>query len=172
MTAVATEPAAQVQQWLSSFEEALARGDTAAAAELFLETSYWRDLVALTWNIKTVEGPEGVKDMLDHTLAGARPRGFATTEPPAEADGITEAWIAFETETARGEGHLRLRDGKAFTLLTAMRELKGHEEPRGGARPYGVEHGADRDRLTWLEARREEAERLGYEVQPEVVIVG
>src|SRR3954447_18131178 len=172
MTAIATEPAAQVRQWLSSFEKALARGDSAAAAELFLETSYWRDLVAFTWNIKTVEGPEAVKDLLDHTLAHIRPRGFQTTEPPAEADGITEAWLAFETETGRGTGHLRLKEGKAFTLLTDLRELKGHEEPRGRARPRGVEHGADRDRLTWLEARREEAERLGYEGQPEVVIVG
>src|SRR3954452_4514333 len=57
MTAIATEPATQVQQWLSSFEEALARPDTAAAAGLFLETSFWRALVAFTWNLKTVEGP-------------------------------------------------------------------------------------------------------------------
>ncbi|MFL5860948.1 MAG: flavin-containing monooxygenase [Solirubrobacteraceae bacterium] len=172
MTAIATEPATKAQEWLSSFERALARGDTAAAAELFLETSFWRDLVAFTWNLKTVEGPEGVKDLLDHTVAHARPRAFQITEPPAEADGITEAWLAFETDAGRGTGHLRLKDGKGFTLLTDLRELKGHEEPRGAARPHGVEHGAERDRLTWLEARRREAEELGHQVQPEVVIVG
>jgi putative flavoprotein involved in K+ transport len=172
MTAIATEPAAQVRQWLSSFEEALARGDTAAAAELFLETSYWRDLVAFTWNIKTVEGPEGVKDLLDHALAHIKPRGFEIAEPPAEADGITEAWLAFETEIGRGTGHLRLKDGKAFTLLTDLREIKGHEEPRGRARPRGVEHGASRERETWLEARRREASELGRSREPEVVIVG
>jgi putative flavoprotein involved in K+ transport len=172
MTAIATEPAAQVRQWLSSFEEALARGDTAAAAELFLETSYWRDLVAFTWNIKTVEGPEGVKDLLDHTLAHIKPRGFEIAEPPAEADGITEAWLAFETEIGRGTGHLRLKDGKAFTLLTDLREIKGHEEPRGRARRRGVEHGASRQRETWLEARRREASELGHSREPEVVIVG
>jgi putative flavoprotein involved in K+ transport len=172
MTAIATEPAAQVRQWLSSFEEALARGDTAAAAELFLETSYWRDLVAFTWNIKTVEGPEGVKDLLDHTLAHIKPRGFEIAEPPAEADGITEAWLAFETEIGRGTGHLRLKDGKAFTVLTDLREIKGHEEPRGRARRRGVEHGASRQRETWLEARRREASELGHSREPEVVIVG
>ncbi len=172
MTAIATEPAAQVRQWLSSFEEALARGDAAAAAELFLETSYWRDLVAFTWNIKTVEGPEGVKHLLDHTLAHIKPRGFEIAEPPAEADGITEAWLAFETEIGRGTGHLRLKDGKAFTLLTDLREIKGHEEPRGPARPRGVAHGASRERETWLEARRREASELGHSREPEVVIVG
>ncbi len=172
MTGTVAEPATQVAQWLSSFEDALTREDAAAAADLFLEQSYWRDLVALTWNLKTVEGPAGVRDMLEATIPATRPRGFATTEPPAEAEGVTEAWIEFETETGRGHGLLRLKDGKAWTLLTALRELKGHEEPRGPGRPRGVEHGADPDRETWLEARRREAEELGHTRQPEVVIVG
>src|SRR5215213_895379 len=172
MTGTVAEPAAQVEQWLSSFEEALARGDAAGASELFLEESFWRDLVAFTWNIKTVEGRDGVHDMLEATLANAKPRGFATTEPPAEAEGIVEGWFEFETETGRGHGVLRLKDGRAWTLLTALRELKGHEESRGGARPHGVEHGADPDRRTWLEAREREASELGHTRQPYVVIVG
>ena len=172
MTGTVAEPAAQVEQWLSRFEEALTRGDAEGAAELFLEDSYWRDLVAFTWNLKTVEGRDGVQDMLEATLATAKPRGFATTEPPAEAEGVTEGWFEFETETGRGHGLLRLKDGKAWTLLTALRELKGHEEPRGPARPHGVEHGADRDRETWLEAREREALELGHTRQPYVVIVG
>ena len=40
-----------------------------------------------------------------------------------------ESGIGFETAVGRGVGHLRLRDGKAWTLLTTMYELKGHEEP-------------------------------------------
>ena len=48
--------------------------------------------------------------------------------------------------------------------------------PRGAegrrAAASGVEHGADPDRETWLEARKREAEELGYTTQPEVVIVG
>src|SRR5215212_9594625 len=173
MAETAVEPAAaEVGDWLSRFESALTEGDSAAAAELFADESFWRDLVAFTWNIKTVEDPAGVKDMLDHTLAHTKPRGCRTMEEPAVTEGVTEAWIEFETETGRGNGHLRLKDGKAWTLLTALYELKGHEEPRGPARPHGVEHGAYRDRETWLEARRREAEELGRDVQPEVVIVG
>jgi putative flavoprotein involved in K+ transport len=172
MSETVTEPGVQVDQWLSSFEDALTRGDAAAASELFLEDSYWRDLVAFTWNLKTVEGPEGVRDMLEATLPTTKPRGFATTEAPTEADGVTEGWFEFETETGRGHGILRLRDGKAWMLLTALKELKGFEEPRGAARPHGVEHGADRERETWLEARRREAEELGHTRQPYVVIIG
>ena len=85
---------------------------------------------------------------------------------------MTEAWIEFETETGRGRGHLRLKDGLAWTLLTTLYELKGHEEDKGPGRPKGVRHGAYRDRETWLEQRRREAEQLGYETQPYVVIVG
>ena len=171
-TETAVEPAAAVDQWLASFEQALTEGDTEAAADLFAEESFWRDLVSFTWNIRTVEGPAGVKDMLDHTLEHVKPRGWHTTEPPAEAEGVTEAWIEFETEVGRGQGHLRLKDGEAWTLLTTLIELKGHEEDAGTDRPQGVEHGADPDRETWLERREREAAELGYETQPEVVIVG
>ncbi len=173
MTDTAVEPATtEVEQWLSRFDEALTAGDSAAASELFLDDSYWRDLVAFTWNLKTVEGPAGVKDMLDHTLAHTKPRNWATTEPPATAEGVTEAWIEFETETGRGRGHLRLKEGRAWTLLTTLAELTGHEETTGPGRPMGAEHGANPDRETWLEQREREAKELGYETQPEVVIVG
>jgi putative flavoprotein involved in K+ transport len=173
MSDTAVEPATtEVEEWLSRFEEALTAGDSAAASELFLDDSYWRDLVAFTWNLKTVEGPAGVKDMLDHALPHTKPRHWATTEPPATAEGVTEAWIEFETEVGRGRGHLRLKDGKAWTLLTTLAELKGHEENAGRGRPMGAEHGANPERQTWLERREREARELGYETQPEVLIVG
>jgi putative flavoprotein involved in K+ transport len=164
--------AAEVDQWLSRFGDALAAGDSSAAAELFLAQSFWRDLVSFTWNIKTVEGPSGVRDMLDATLAHTKPRGWTTSEPPVAADGVIEAWIEFETEVGRGRGHLRLKDGKAWTLLTSLHELKGHEESVGPGRPQGVEHGAEPGRETWLEQREREAAQLGFETQPYVVIVG
>src|SRR3954452_17801178 len=168
----ATTAAETVERWLAAFNGALEEGDTAAVSELFLETSFWRDLVALTWNLTTVENPDGIKAMLDATLAHSRPHGFRTTEAATETEGVIEAWMEFETEVGRGNGLLRLRDGKAWTLLTALYELKGHEEPRAGARPKGTEHGAFHDRETWLDRRVREAEELGYETQPEVLIVG
>ena len=171
-TTEALSVAAVVDQWLSSFDEALTEGDAAAVAELFLDDCYWRDLVAFTWNIKTVEGRDGVRDLVEHTAERTRPRGWQTTEEPAEDEGVTEAWLAFETEIGRCRGHLRLKEGKAWTLLTTLQELKGHEEPARDRRPQGVEHGADPDRETWLEERQREAEELGHTTQPEVVIVG
>ncbi len=171
-TATSTPVAAEVDQWLSRFDEALTLGDPAGAAELFAPESFWRDLVAFTWNIKTVEGPGGVRDMLEHTLAGAKPRGWRVAGEPTSADGVDEAWLEFETEVGRCSAHVRLIDGRAWTLLTALDELEGHEESLGSRRPKGVEHGANRERRTWLEDRRREAEELGFTTQPYVVIVG
>ncbi|MBV9818372.1 MAG: NAD(P)/FAD-dependent oxidoreductase [Solirubrobacterales bacterium] len=161
-----------VARWLEQFNAALAARDAAAAAELFATTCFWRDLIALTWNIKTVEDRDGVRDMLEHTLDSAQPHDFTALEPPTEADGVTEAWLRFQTKVGRGWGHLRLRDGQAWTLLTTLSELRGHEEPRGSGRPMGAEHGIDADRESWLERRQREAERLGSEVQPYVLVVG
>jgi putative flavoprotein involved in K+ transport len=169
-TAITAEES--VHHWLDRFNGALEAGEAAAAADLFAPNGFWRDLVALTWNIVTVEGRDGIKDMLEHTLAGAAPRGFVLTEPPVDNGTTVEAWLAFETKVGRGRAHLRLKDGDGFTLLTTLEELTGHEERRGATRAIGTAHGIDPQRRTWLEQRRTEADTLGYTVQPEVLVIG
>ncbi|MCS7479504.1 NAD(P)/FAD-dependent oxidoreductase [Umezawaea endophytica] len=174
-TLTTTDAAAKVTAWLADFESALASGDTGAVAGLFGEESYWRDLVAFTWNIVTVEGRDGVRDMLAATLDRVRPHAFRIAEDlggASEGDGVVESWIAFETSVGRCVGQLRLRDGLVWTLLTTMTELIGHEEPVNGRRPKGAEHGANPDRRTWLEQRTAEAEELGRTTQPHTVVIG
>lgn len=165
-------PQARVDAWLGRFEEALAARDVEAAAALFAVDSYWRDLVSFTWTIKTVEGRDGVADLLGACLDRIDPSGFRTSEPPTEADGVTEAWLEFETATGRAKGHLRLKDEGAWTLLTSLRELKGFEELQRDRRPKGVEHGVVRGRQSWSEKRAQEDTRLGYDQQPYVVVIG
>ncbi len=167
-----SEPQARVDAWLSDFERALTARDVEAATRLFAPTCFWRDLVAFTWNITTVEDREGIADLLEHTLERTDPSGFRTEEPPTEEDGVTTAWILFETAVARGRGLVRLTDEGAYTLLTTAYELKGHEEPKGTRRPMGAEHGARRDRASWLEQREREAQELGADRQPYVLVVG
>jgi putative flavoprotein involved in K+ transport len=167
-------PQAAVAQVLSDLTAALEAGDAEAAAALFEPEGYWRDLVSFTWNIRTMEGRPQIVAMLEAQLAAIRPRGFAITpgEAAEDAGGFLQAWIDFETAAGRGHGHVRIRDGKIWTLLTTLRELKGHEEAKGPTRPHGVRHGAERSRKSWAETRAEEAATLGYAAQPEVVIVG
>lgn len=167
---------ARAEAWLSAFGGALTAGDVDRASGMFAAESYWRDLIAFTWNITTVEHPAGVAALLRDNLGRTAPAGWATSEPATEADGVVTAWISFETAVGRGWGLLRLveEDGadKAFTLLTSMYELKGHEEPRGTHRPMGAEHGANKERKTWAEQRQEEAETLGSTTQPYVLVIG
>jgi putative flavoprotein involved in K+ transport len=129
----------QVSAVLSDFGDALVAGDIDRAMAMFQDDCYWRDLVTFTWNIKTVEGRAEVADMLRHQLATTRPTNWriAEGETAAEDGGVTTAWISFETAVARGYGLIRLKDGKIWTLLTSMVELKGHEEPLGFDRPLG-----------------------------------
>lgn len=172
------EPAAgldarqRVDGWLAGFEAALAARDADRAAALFATTSFWRDLIAFTWNLKTVENRDGVRDLLLDTMDTAGASGFHAAEEPTEANGIVEAWIGFETAAGRGRGHLRLNDEGAFTFLTTLYELKGHEEPLGTTRPKGAEHGVNRERVTWSEARQAEADELGTTRQPYAVVIG
>jgi putative flavoprotein involved in K+ transport len=172
MTDLATHPTQAASAWLADFTAALERQDVDAAVALFDADSYWRDLVAFTWNICTQEGPEAIRAMLQARLADTRPSAFAVEGQATEADGVIDAWFTFETGLARGRGHLRLKNGKAWTLLTTMTELKGFEERKGERRAKGAEHGVKPDRKTWLEQRQEQVATLGYSVQPYVVIVG
>jgi putative flavoprotein involved in K+ transport len=167
-----TTPSQRAQAWLDQFGTALATGKADAVLPLFDADCYWRDLVAFTWNIRTQEGHDAIRDMLAARLGETGASNFQLEGEAAEADGVTDAWFTFETRVARGRGHLRLKEGKAWTLLTTMTELKGFEEKKGTQRIKGAEHGAQQGRKSWLERRQEEEARLGYEEQPYTVIIG
>ena len=165
-------PTALVSSWLADFGTAVSRGDFGRATSMFGDESYWRDLVSFTWNLKTAEGPQQIQAMLEATMSNAKPSNFVIQGEGSEASGVTEGWFTFETATGRGRGHLRLIDGKAWTLLTTLQELKGFEEKKRDKRPKGIEHGAYRDRKSWLEARQHEERTLGFAEQPYVVVIG
>ena len=167
-------PNMKIDTALSKLGKALETGDIDAAVNLFQADCYWRDLVTFTWNLKTMEGHDDIRDMLQMQLATIKPSHFRQDdkELASDAGGVTDGWFTFETDVARGYGHIRLKNGLIWTLLTTMSELKGHEEPKGLMRPMGAEHGHDPNRKTWLEKRQQEAEELGYKTQPYVVIIG
>ena len=173
-------PQQRVDAWLADFETALAVRDVPRAAAKFATDSFWRDLVAFTWNLKTVEGRDGVADLLTERLAGTDPSHFRTREAPVQdgsgAEAVTSAFIEFETSVGRGIGHLRLKSDAgtdvAWTFLTALQELKGHEERKGPSRVMGAVHGSDPDPRSWAEKKAEEDASLGRTVQPYILVVG
>ena len=163
MTAL-TDATRRATDWFGLFEAALRRGDAAGAADLFDDECFWRDLVSFTWNIRTEESREAIHDMLAARLPDVQPTQFRLEGAATEADGVVEAWFHFETAVGRGSGLLRLkataRGDRAWTLLTTLDELKGHEEKKGPRRIQGAEHGVHRGRLNWAEKRAQEQARL------------
>ena len=53
-----------------------------------------------------------------------------------------------------------------------MVELRGYEEQRRTARPKGIEHGAFKNRQSWLDRQQATETTLGYSEQPYTVIIG
>ena len=153
-----------MSDWLARFAEALKQGDAAGTAALFADDGYWRDLVSFTWNIVTLEGRPAIAGMLTARLAEVRPDSFRA--------GDRDGWFTFETALGRGTGNVRLKDGKAFTLFTALMELKGFEEKSGETRESGVQHGAIRNRVTWTDRRQANTAEFGYTRQPFVLVIG
>ncbi|VEG51531.1 flavoprotein involved in K+ transport [Mycolicibacterium aurum] len=175
-TTQAVTPQQRIEAWLADFEAALAVRDIERVTGMFAVDSFWRDLVSFTWNLKTLEGRDQIADMLTARLIETSPSGFRTREP-AEADGdVTSAFIEFETAAGRGTGHLRLRSDsgtdQAWTLLTALQELKGHEERKGASRVLGAVHGDDPDPRSWAEKKAAEDAELGRTTQPYTLIIG
>jgi putative flavoprotein involved in K+ transport len=165
-------PTQQVSAWLSTLGAALDRADYAAAVDLFDTESYWRDLVSFTWNIITLEGQADIKAMLEATIPTAKPSHWQIDGEATADNGVTDGWFTFETAVSRGKGHIRLKDGKCWTLLTTMTELKGFEEKKGAARPKGTQHGVAINRKSWRGVKAQEEAELGSTKQPYCVIIG
>ena len=67
---------------------------------------------------------------------------------------------------------MRLKEGKIWTLLTTLVELKGHEEPKGFQRALGAKQRRGKNRTTWKEERDKEEADLGHTTQPYCVVIG
>ncbi len=175
---------ADAQGWLERFEAALQSQDAAAAAELFLADGLWRDVLAFTWTIQTMAGRPSIEATLRQTLARTKPANFhipPKRTPPrwisrAGTQAI-EAIFEFETAFGSGNGVLRLVPDpksparlRAWTLVTNLQELRGHEESfkkraaqtDDSTRDFGDDNWLDR-----LNSARAYADR-----DPAVLVVG
>jgi thioredoxin reductase len=182
--AEAEPTATAAENWLARFETALTEPDGRLLKTLFHPDSYWRDVLALTWHIKTVEGLDAILREMRAHVGRAKPAGFRIARHRTAPRRVTragtdahEAIFTFETAEGRGSGVLRLtpdaNDGgtlKAWTLLTALDELKGFEERLGRSRPQGKAYSRDFRGPNWLDLRKAAAEYADRD--PAVLVVG
>jgi cation diffusion facilitator CzcD-associated flavoprotein CzcO len=170
--------------WLAQFESALASPGDGSLKPLFHPDSYWRDVLALSWKLQTLNGADAILKVLPVLSRSAAPGRFRIDPDRAAPRRVTragtnaiEAIFKFETDQGRGSGILRLipdaGDGnrlKAWTLLTALDELKGFEEPLGSARPRGQSYSRDFRGPNWLDLRKQAAAYADRD--PAVLVVG
>ncbi len=169
--------------WLAQFERALAEPDDVLLRTLFHPESYWRDVLALTWHIRTVNGFDVTLRELKAHVGRANPTNFRidphrTAPRLVTRAGTTaiEAIFGFETADGNGCGVLRLTDDKdggalkAWTLLTALDELRGFEEQVGRSLSNGKSYPRDFRGPNWLDLRKAAVEYA--ERDPAVLVVG
>ncbi|KAF9048817.1 hypothetical protein BJ165DRAFT_1462890 [Panaeolus papilionaceus] len=146
---------------------------------------YWRDILSLTWNMRTFESTPKIRQFLVDRLGAANISDIklqedASVAPPSLSRLFPDlAWIqfffTFQTPIASCYGIVRLvpfsspnsGDGlewKAHSIFTAMEELKGYPELTGPLRSFAPNHGK------WEQARKDEV--AFADKDPAVLVVG
>lgn len=167
--------------WHGEFCAAMESGAVDRVLDLVSEDCYWRDLLALTWDLGTFHGTAAIREMLSGTLHAAAPStfgldtGHAPRAVPGAGGTTIEGFYLFETPTAwcRGVAKLVERDGqwRATSVMTGVEDVKGHERAVGERRPTGPRHLDDASsKRNWKDRRDESATFADRE--PDVVVIG
>lgn len=173
------------QQWLSLFEHVL-NNDLKRLPETLHSECWWRDMLALSWDFRTIHGLDKVQSYLSQNLARSGLYGLRLRESgkfqaalQSPTDGIhwIESMFDFETEAGRGSGVFRLIQGddqswKGCLISTMLQELKRAAEMTGSNRPLGAEntHMDARPLSNWQDVRQKQLEFA--DSNPTVFIVG
>lgn len=177
------ETAAQIaREWLGGFAAAIGSSGPGAMAALLTDDAYWRDILALSWNIRTFSGNNDASAGMVSFARDRKPCGFVLDAASVQliqrydfAPSI-EALFDFETEVGLCRGHFRLRDlgggsgeWAAWTVFTSLENLKGHEEKVGIQRPTFTESSHEQS-AKWMTAAQHSAH---FETnEPDTVIIG
>jgi cation diffusion facilitator CzcD-associated flavoprotein CzcO len=172
---------AAAEAWLRDFGAALASGEAAHIAALFAADCHWRDILAFTWDLHTTSGPASIAQRMAPALSQTAPRALALAPARTAPRRVNRAGVDtietifdFETSVGRCNGVVRLvfEGGKqrAWTLMTALDEIRGHEDPANGRRWQDVNWSRNFGGENWLD-RRKRAQ--GYaDRDPAVLVVG
>jgi cation diffusion facilitator CzcD-associated flavoprotein CzcO len=176
-THASTDLCAASARWLDAFAEAIRAEDPTALRSQFLPDSYWRDLLALTWNLHTYYGIDQISDNVFPALLAVHSRDFAVNpelSPRLVTRGIRkvlEFAISFRTDVGQCRGVIRLDvdDSGIQQCWTIMTELHSPVSTDGDV-TTGVHGRRDFGAPSWKEMRDEEQQYRQRE--PAVVVIG
>ncbi|KAJ3824616.1 hypothetical protein F5880DRAFT_1611860 [Lentinula raphanica] len=163
------------KDWFQEFSSSVTAGNIKNVISLFVDDALWRDLVSLTWDMRTFDGSSKIETFLKDRLPLVHMQNFKLREFVRLQKPFPDvAWIVglFDFETGPGicSGVFRLvptADGtwKAYTMFTVLESFKGHPEKIGIHRDPHARTGRQ-----WKEKREHE---LAFEdSDPVVLIVG
>ncbi|KAJ3901259.1 hypothetical protein F5879DRAFT_1011498 [Lentinula edodes] len=131
-----------VSKWFSAFAKLAEAGDVEGLISLFMSESYWRDVLAFTWDFRTFIGSDKIKQFLRDRLSASKAKMFKLRDDYLELQQPYPdiAWIGFLFDFEVGVWSC---DGswKAHTIFTNLEELKGNPEKVGEMRESRMDHG-------------------------------
>jgi len=171
------DPAVVAQTWFQLFANNIQADDVDGILSQIVDDSFWRDILAFTWDFRTFFGSDRIKQFLVDRLSTTKLSDLqldaksATLVRPYPDIAWIQAFFTFSTAVGTGTGVLRLvptpnGDWKAHAIFTNLEGLHGCPELTGPLREQEPKHG------TWPEQRRRERECEGPDQQPVVIIVG
>lgn len=168
------DAASVAASWFQDFDTCISKLDVDGIAALFAEDALWKDLLALTWDMRCFDGVLKIKTFLNDRLAlskltSLKLRNFAQFQRPFPDVAWVIAMFDFETDVGIGSGVVRLIPSvsgawKAFTMFTTLDDLKQFPERIGALRDRTVRPG-----YQWKEERQKES---NFDTPPAVLIVG
>ncbi|KAF5389572.1 hypothetical protein D9757_004106 [Collybiopsis confluens] len=163
-------------EWFGKFAATAEASDVEGVAQLFMSESYWRDMLALTWDFRTFTGIDDIKKFLSDRLSLSQLKSFRLRDEFLELQQPFPdlAWISFifdfevgDVGIASGIGRLVPQaDGswKANSVFTNLEGLQGFPERTGPNRDPEPNHGL------WAAQRQRE---IAFEdKEPTVLIIG
>jgi cation diffusion facilitator CzcD-associated flavoprotein CzcO len=172
------------EDWLAAFETALVSRDVTLLGALFHHDCHWRDILAFTWHLTSIEGRNNVAMRLAAEQGRVAAHGFHLPpgrKPPRKVQRLgidsVEAIFEFNTADGRGAGIIRLSPAseagdrmRAWLLSTTLEALEGHEEKIGANRPTGAAYSRNFGGDNWADVRRKAS---AYDDRdPTVLVIG
>ncbi|KAG2364046.1 hypothetical protein BDR07DRAFT_1355674 [Suillus spraguei] len=165
-------------EWLNALSAAITQNDTAAIVDLFLEDGFWKDVIALTWDLRTFEGRKDIKRLLDARLVATGLHELCLSQEPLKEPVLQKVyedlvWLrfCFGFSTKHGKGTavvylVPLPDSKwkAYSLLTCLDSHSLTLRKLGPSRNWEANHGG------WEEKRCQETDFSNND--PTVIVIG
>ncbi|KIM60484.1 hypothetical protein SCLCIDRAFT_124024 [Scleroderma citrinum Foug A] len=168
-------PIVEATKWFAAFRTNT--HDSDLITSLFHELGFWNDILALTWNYRTIRGTRAIKHLLDSRLAQTGLTALSLAEDSFRAPtmlkpmpGVVFLRLCFEFETNYGRGTAIAflvptsnTRWKAWSLLTRLESLKDYPERVGLLRDSRMDH-------EWEERRHRELNLADGD--PTVLVIG